>query len=79
MSTSTYYECLGENDQPATKRQRTKKGTAEYGYRSRVVAELNCPPGATVWERYTDGMQDWGGRIVSIRTVEGYLERIVGA
>ena len=74
--TTTYYECIKLDDgQPATKRQLRLYGTAGYGYKSRVAAELNCPVGCVVRERHSDGADDWSGRIVSIRLSTGELHR----
>lgn len=73
--TRTYYEVLNEADEPATKRQAALYGTARYGYRSRVVAELICPDNCAVCERHADGANDWAGRTVSYRLSDGRLVR----
>ena len=70
---TTYYEVIGDDGKPCTPRQRRAYGTPRYGYKSRVVAELNCPDGASVRERHTDGSNDWSGRIVSWRMSSGQL------
>lgn len=77
--TRTYYECLNSDDKPATPRQAANLGTPRYGYRSRIVAELNCPAGCDVCERHTDGSADWAGRMVSYRTDDGRLVRVIPA
>lgn len=71
--TRTYYECIDDTDKPATPRQRARLGTPAYGYKSRVIAELNCPDGCSVRERHTDGRNDWAGRVVSCRLSDGTL------
>lgn len=75
--TRTYYECLNEAGKPATPRQTRAYGTPAYGYRSRVLAELSCPNGCVVAERHENKDNDWAGCIVSMRTHEGHLIRLV--
>lgn len=75
--TRTYYECINDEGKPATPRQARKYGTAQYGYASRIRAELNCPAGCSVQERHEDGSNDWSGRFVSMRLMDGTLRRLV--
>ena len=75
--TTTYYECIDDLGMPATTRQRQLYGSPRYGYRSRIVAELNCPDGASVRERHTDGRDDWSGRVVSWRMSNGTLQIVI--
>ena len=74
--TRTYYEIINDDDKPATPRQARKYGTVVYGYQSRIRAELACPAGCAVRVRYEDGSNDWSGHIVSLRTIEGDLQRL---
>lgn len=48
-------------DTPA---QRRKLGTSLYGFMTLPRAIRYMPPGGYVEERYCNGVQDWGGRIV---------------
>ena len=45
--------------------QTVKYGTSKYGYRTAGIALRYTPPGGYVEERHTDGVRDWGGRIVA--------------
>lgn len=74
--TRTYWECIDDNGQPATARQTRLLGTIDYGYRTRMRAELSCPSGRSVRERFTDGSDDWSGRVVSCRLADGTLVRL---
>jgi len=62
--TITYYEVLTEQGEPATPAQAAKYGTMAYGYKTLARAIRECPDGAYVSERHTDGLNDWGGNIV---------------
>ena len=69
----TYYEVTNDEGKPATVRQQRLLGRAGYGYKNRVVAELNCPNGCAVNERHCDNSNDWSGRVVSYRLSTGEL------
>ena len=62
--TITYYVARTAEglDTPVQKR---KVGTAGYGYRTAGIALRYTPHGGYVEERHTDGIADWGGRIVA--------------
>lgn len=55
-------------DTPA---QHRKVGTHAYGFKTIARALAFTPPGGHVEERFNDGTNDWGGRIVATR---GYAE-----
>lgn len=65
----TYYvpkTALGA-DIPA---QQRKLGTHAYGFKTLARALAYTPPGGHVEERFCDGQDDWGGRIVATRAYE---------
>ena len=51
-------------DTPA---QQRKLGTPAYGFPTIARALAYTPLGGHVEERFCDGQDDWGGRIVAIR------------
>ena len=64
MTITTYYVARTK-DGLDTFPQMRKFGTSRYGYRTLKIALHYTPPGGYVEERHTDGIADWGGRIVA--------------
>lgn len=66
--TTTYYAhedaSTGESNGPRAK----YRGTPKFGYKILKTAIRWCPPNSFVVERHTDGMNDWGGRVMYTRS-----------
>ena len=67
MATITYYEVLTARGTIARPSQLKAYGPRRYGYQTLAAAKRACPKGCSVWERHTDGANDWGGLMVWTR------------